>query len=425
MRKLLNTLATTIVVLSLLSLFGWSVRHHAAPGKHKGWWGTVVDELVSLPDLLTRAKEEVQRLPETFVRTPKSFVAVNELVTDLNILESYTDASNDRAVQIRNLRNDQILHRWTIKGYYPPHHRVVHPLALPDTSLVYCSNGEDGIYRIDKNGDELWHQGEVGMHHALNMGPDNTLWLCGYDLEQTPRALNGVEYELGGQNVRFTDNFVVGLDVQTGELVHKQSVAQLLQDNGLEYLIFKSVITDDPIHLNDVQPVISSGPYMQSGDLWLSFRTSSVVLQYRPSTGKIIRVVEGPFQSQHDVDIVNDSTIAIFNNNAPTKRLKEDPKRDSEKRPRFMGNFSSHIVHYDLAKAHFDAPNKAGFAANGIFTFTEGLFEYLPDGTTFVEAQNEGVLWVIDGSKVIYRGVLPSPHEGYHHLTNWARPVFW
>ena len=41
-----------------------------------------------------------------------------------------------------------------------------------------------------------------------------------------------------------------------------------------------------------------------------------MVLLYRPLTNKIIWKGTGPFFYQHDVDILNDHTISVFNNNS-------------------------------------------------------------------------------------------------------------
>ncbi|WP_369817405.1 MULTISPECIES: arylsulfotransferase family protein [Actibacterium] len=57
------------------------------------------------------------------------------------------------------------------------------------------------------------------------------------------------------------------------------------------------------------------GPCWQQGDLFVSMRHISTVMLYRPSTNRVLWLREGPWSSQHDVDIVDDHTIAAFNNN--------------------------------------------------------------------------------------------------------------
>ena len=69
------------------------------------------------------------------------------------------------------------------------------------------------------------------------------------------------------------------------------------------------------MHLNDIQPVLYDGNYMKKGDLLLSVRNISLIILYRPSNNKILKIIEGEFLNQHDVDIINDSTISIYNNN--------------------------------------------------------------------------------------------------------------
>ena len=148
-----------------------------------------------------------------------------------------------------------------------------------------------------------------------------------------------------------------------------------------------------------------------------------MILHYRPSNDSIIRVIEGPFTSQHDVDIVDGQTIAFFNNNAPTKRFKEDGGRNKEPNLLKYPAYSSHIKYYDFASQTFSAPNREAYSQNGVYSFTEGLFELLPNGDVLIEEQNPSLLWVFRQDSLLFKGILPSHHEGYHHLLNWTRVV--
>ena len=95
----------------------------------------------------------------------------------------------------------------------------------------------------------------------------------------------------------------------------KKSVFEILKENYLENLIVTAKETGNPIHLNDIQPVLQDSKFWMKGDLFLSLRNLSMVLLYRPSTNKILWYQQGPWVYQHDVDIINKSNIAIFNNN--------------------------------------------------------------------------------------------------------------
>ncbi len=421
--KLLNSITSAIVVLALLSFYGWSVRKHGIPGKAQGVWGKFLVTLTSFPDLVTQAAKEAEKLPGTFVATHPLFESVNRLDYDINVLVSYSNKDGNRAIEVRNLRSQSTVNSWEVKGGLKPHHRIMHPLLLSDNRIAYATNGYDGIHCMNAEGEQLWHQPQIGHHHSMNKGLGETMWLCAYDLSESSHPSNGVEYEMGGMKYSFLDNFIAQLDTETGALLFKRSMAELLLDHGLEHLIIKSVVVDDPIHLNDVQPVLTSSDHMEAGDVFLSFRTSSVILHYRPSNDSIVRVIEGPFTSQHDVDVIDGETIAFFNNNAPTKRFKEDGGRSKELHVLNYPKYSSHIMYYNLASQTFSAPNKEAYAQHDVYSFTEGLFELLPNGDVLIEEQNPSLLWVFRKDSLLYKGVLPSHHDGYHHLLNWTRVV--
>ena len=116
----------------------------------------------------------------------------------------------------------------------------------------------------------------------------------------------------------YADDGIVKLSPD-GEILFEKSVSQIFIDNGLEYLLFSvgdRNFTLDPIHLNDIQPVNFDSKYWKKGDVFISIRHQSMVFLYRPSTNKIIWKGTGPFFHQHDVDILNDHQISVFNNNS-------------------------------------------------------------------------------------------------------------
>ena len=57
-----------------------------------------------------------------------------------------------------------------------------------------------------------------------------------------------------------------------------------------------------------------SNDYWSKGDIFLSVRSLSLIILYRPSTNEVIWYKQGPWRFQH-IDIVDDNTIAIFDNN--------------------------------------------------------------------------------------------------------------
>jgi hypothetical protein len=114
----------------------------------------------------------------------------------------------------------------------------------------------------------------------------------------------------------------------------------------------------------------------------------------------------------------------IFNNNYYT--IKENSSREPPKdstRLKVAGDFYSNIVRYDFSNDSLSFIGDLIFRENKIFTKSEGLVEFVDPSTYFIEEQNTGLLWIIKDNNVIYKNVLKSQHEGYHHLPNWIRIV--
>ena len=424
MKKILPSLAVIVIILFTLSVFGWMVKHVTKGDRNFGSFiNKGLDTFVSFLDLFEQSVEEVQKLPETFVPTPEDFQPVNKLEEDLIVLVSYSNEDKDRTVELRNLRNDESIHQWKIDNPFQPHDRIMDPLLMPDSSLCYSYNGVTGLRMIDWNGSELWRQDSIAHHHSLNLDSAGNIWACSYTRENDAFIIYKGYYTLGGRELVYIDNTISQLDAETGALLYHKSVTEILVENDLENLLIKANQSDDPIHLNDVQPALKTTDYYEEGDLFMSFRNLSAIIQYRPETNEVIRLLEGMFYSQHDVDFLNDSVIYFFNNNAHTLWLNRGGNwRVAEKRIN-AGKFNSNVMAYDLKnEGYFHLANQS-LRDNQIYTFTEGMSEVLDNGDLFVEEQNSSILWVLRNDEVIYRNVLKSQHEGYHHLSNWTRVV--
>jgi hypothetical protein len=69
-----------------------------------------------------------------------------------------------------------------------------------------------------------------------------------------------------------------------GKLLMNRSVSQILIEDGLKHLVYwGDGDHNDPIHLNDIEPVRKNGPYWSKGDLFLSLRSPSTVMLTGPS----------------------------------------------------------------------------------------------------------------------------------------------
>lgn len=420
MNKLLKAFSLTIICLFILSIFGWMVYHISAGDKKFGFLTKPVEFMYTFPDLFSQSVEELKTLPKTFVPTPENFKAVNRLNSDFNVLTTYSDTSNTRSIVILNLKNDSILYKWTLENPFKEHDRIVNPLLLQDKSLIYFYEGVSGLSRIDSLANRIWIQDSIYAHHALNLDHNGDIWVCSFEPVSYATGL----YWRNGQSVFFKDNFITKLDAESGRILYHQSVSKILTENKLSQYLFKSASLRDPLHINDVEPALKSTPYYKEGDLFISARNPSIIMHFRPLTNKVIRIIEGPFTSQHDVDFLNDSSLLIFNNNCYTVWSNDSkaPPKDSS-RLEIAGDFYSNIVNYDFGSGCLSFIGDSLFRANKIFTYTEGLMEFVDPQTYLVEEQNSGIIWIIKDDQVLYKNVFESQHEGYHHLPNWTRVV--
>ena len=297
----------------------------------------------------------------------------------------------------------------------------MHSLMLPDSSLIYSLNGVTGIIKIDKNSERLWKQDSIAHHHAINMGADNTFWANTYNKDKGEHIYYGAQFSIDGREFPFIDNTITQFDATTGRILFHKSVTEILIENDLIHLLIKSDSPGDPLHINDIQPVLESSPFMEKGDVFISSRTSSWIMHYRPSTGEVVELIEGPFISQHDVDIESDSTIIFFNNGGQTLKGERPDAHRLANDLLVVNEQYSGVQRYYLKSGRFERIYPELFTENEIFSFTESLVDALPGGGYYIEEQNSSVLWILKDGEVKYKNILPSQHEGHHHLANWGR----
>ena len=430
MNRLPLLVAQLVVVLALLSAYGWAVKHRTKGDLNLGWANPVVDQLSGFPDLFKKSVKEAQTLPQTFVSTPSDFAPVNRLEQDVLALTAYSNEDGGRNIDLRNLRNDDLLHRWVVPTDdipVKPHWRIHHPLLLPDSSVISFITNRSPLFRLDASSNLMWRQDSLSFHHAINLDAQGDLWACVQQWERGGRHIGyRGRYLMDGKTVHFLDNSIAKIDPETGHILYTKSCADILRENGLEHLILRSGDPQDPMHLNDVEPALYSGPHFKEGDVFLSFRNLQAVLHFRPATGEVLRVIDGPLAAQHDVDILDPHTLAIFNNATQEnvgKYTSGAHKYPVSKDQVELKHWHSRIERYDLASDSFTPLWPELMGREDIMTFSEGLQEFLPDGSAFLEEQNSGILWVVGDDGVLYKDVHRSHHPGHHHLPNWTRII--
>ena len=189
---------------------------------------------------------------------------------------------------------------------------------------------------------------------------------------------------------------------------------EIFIENDLEHLIFPGESpTWDPIHINDVQPVLKTGKYFKKGDLFLSLRNLSMIVLYRPELNKIIWYKKYPWRFQHDVDILSEKQISVFNN----KNLVFYPQVKNGKK---ITNYNNVLI-YDFNKNEILNKYDYLFKKFQIKTPRQGLSEIIDGNKIFVEETDYGRILFIDtdGNKLFE--YVNRAKDGNIYNLHWSR----
>ncbi|MGV6847586.1 MAG: arylsulfotransferase family protein [Marinibacterium sp.] len=290
---------------------------------------------------------------------------------------------------------------------------IRHPFVTENGDLLIKSRTP--MARLDACSRITWIDDDHLFHHAVEADAKGRVWTSS---KFDPPTIQGVN------DRNFYDDAVVAVDAKTGKVAFKRSIADVLISHGLTRLVFAGGRYHfDPIHLNDVQPVLKSGKFWKEGDLFLSLRQSSTILLYRPSTDEIVWFKQGPWSQQHDVDILDDHRISIFDNHSyplyTTNR--SDPGKGSKVDPFDDLRGHSDIAVYDFETDTVSYPWSDFLAALNMTSATEGLHTVRPNGDLFVEEQNRARLFEIDPQGEVLWEYVNRGSDGILYRTGWSR----
>ncbi|MEL6107924.1 MAG: arylsulfotransferase family protein [Planctomycetota bacterium] len=247
------------------------------------------------------------------------------------------------------------------------------PLLGEDFSIYFNCESLGFVYKLDEQSRIAWKSEELS-HHSLEADEDGNLWTCSVDLTHPLAREHG-----------FREDAALCLS-PSGKKLHLHSLSTVFREGGLLKTVFASTPSyewnygSDPYHLNDVLPVKSDGTRWNKGDLFLSLRHKSTVLQYRPADRSVVWHQQGPWLAQHDINLIDEQTISVFNNN--TFLLSEK-----------VEGAGSNIAVHSLV----DGSTK--FLGDGLFvSASEGRQTQTDDGWILVEETNRGVYHFLDAA---------------------------
>jgi len=414
-----------IVGFAALIFFGSVVRNAALGNQRFGTLGASALALAEIPAnarKLLQDDESMVAFRSVAVEGKRGwqFDPAAQAFPGYVLLSRYDGDAGRHIIELVDIANGSVAHTWrpdadrllagtthqstvvTFERWRTRYFRFIHPLLLPDGGLV-LKDHQSPLIRTDACGEMVWRREGSFFHHTTEPAADGSLWVPG---RIEPSVIEGAPPS-------FRDETIAHVSPE-GVIIDERSVAKILVDNGLAWQLFATGrYQDDLIHLNDVQPVPGDGPYWQKGDLFLSLRHLSMIALYRPATNEIVWSKQGPWVAQHDVDVVDDHTIAVFSNNAFRFSTSGRGKVDG----------TNQIVFYDFAQDRVSRPFAPLFAAQRIATVSEGLFEILPGGYLMVEEENSARFLVFAPDGTLAAEFVNRAADGKTYRLGWSRFV--
>ncbi len=406
MDRIIKILRSILIVFILVWLAVWfTQRSLEKEERERNFAEQVMVDLSRAPDLAKDyLKNSNDHLERNFRKGPDLFpigdAAHLSCVGDSLYMLHYRVLGRDEGeVWLQNIQNGKIAWRWSIpldeimkdirqmddelskryqEGKFISHFdnyitrnmlalNVHTPVMTADSSLLF--NLILGyLYKLDKNSNLLWKSEKLS-HHSIELDEAGNIWTCSVDLDNDFANKNG-----------YRDDAILCLGQDGSEKAFFSLTDMFRQNDLFERLIISTQTLHqessfDPFHINDVLPVPFDGPYWQKGDLFFSLRHQSMIALYRPSTGRIVWYQKGPWLTQHDINIINDSTISVFNNNAFFEEVLD---RGS-----------------NIAVYHFDS-GETTYKADQLFnSHSNGRENLLSDGTLIIEETDRFKYWVI------------------------------
>lgn len=390
------------------------------------WVGDIAYAVADFPNLVKEVVEEdgeprEAELTGRFDDRPTGWTRYDQRVPISGyLLLSRIDREVDLSVvELVDLRDFSVQHRWepdtdalladapkeSAVVYYSQWNkrrfRVWHPLLTTDGKLIF-HGPYTPLIGISPCGEKLWRRDEPAtFHHSLNMDADGDFWAPSFieptDVSTLPN---------------FQDDALTEISAD-GEILFRKSMARILIENDRPDLIYQN-ISADPLHTNDIQPVLKDGPYWKKGDVFVSARHRALVLLYRPSTNEVLWSKQGPWLAQHDVDILDDHRIAVFNNNVVSKG-------DGLFIPE-----NSDVRIYDFTTDEVSNPYGAAMGSNlgkkaRVLATSNGLMDFTESGHMIVEEDTSGRLLIYGPDRRLVAEYINRAPDGRIYRMAWSR----
>lgn len=381
-------------------------------------YGNRLEPLKKIPRVHSERVEKITKVKKNNDGNYIKFYnkSINSNRNELLILPRYDREKQTSVVEIIDLSNLEVIHRYNHNidnaykdlnvgsGNTKKRFQYGHPLILEDGSLIAKNVMFSPLFKIDICGKDLWRNYNYRFHHSLELDHENNVWASSSFPTIDDSVLKNISIIREGKS--FSNDAIIKINPKTGQVLFKKSISAILLENNI-FNDSDIYMSTDPIHLNDIQPVYEDGPFWKKGDVFLSLLRNSSIIHYRPETDQLINFIKGPFFEQHDIDILSENEISIFNNN---NSLMDDKKY-------------SELLVYNFETKKFKKILSDQFESKNFKTETEGLADFSKNGSIMVEETNGGrILFYNEKGNLEWEFVNVS-NDGKIYPVSWSRLI--
>ena len=396
-------LVLTVVLVGAV-LFGGKVKTVAEGGRRDGdWIGTTAIRVAGLPERVADVFDFFLGPPRTSVREQR-FDGRSGLVFPPGarqdggylLLARYDGDRRTTLVELIDLARRESIHEWRQD---PDPTSPVVPYPIEDGSLLLQSRA--GLVMLDGCSQVQWVLATPRFHHSIERDADGHFWV---PYHVAPPLVPGA-------GPGFLEDGMARIS-RDGRVLSLVPLSRALIAGGHGHLLYSMGRRplNDPMHMNDVQPVLEDGAVWRRGDLFVSLRSRSVVLLYRPSSDEVVWIASGPWMHQHDVNVVGPHEISVFSNNAA---------RLGNGRREVLG--ANEVYLYDMVSGAARSPWRDALRRHDVRTDGGGRATVLADGDVFVEESYYGRALRVGADGTLRWTYVNRSDDGLLYVLVWSR----
>ncbi len=264
----------------------------------------------SLPYVRGRSKANAQRPRGVVTSLPQAQVGYNLVVsadgTTVRLMDLAGATLHRWSCKFRDVE------RWTGESAWSPFPPPDHPGQTTFRRAYLASDGsllaifEDlGLVKLDENSTPVWAYRGGCVHHALDVGPDGTIYVL------SKRRFKG---EIGTRTFQslgatLTDDELVTL-APDGIEQRRFSILDAMRKGGLAS-IYEGAKHTDLKHTNSVHYVRHG---RHAGMILVCFRHLNTIAMLDPKKGSAVWALSGMFHAAHEPSVLDNGNILLFDN---------------------------------------------------------------------------------------------------------------